>query len=503
MTPSAEEARPVVELITDPNLQDGLGGWRLDDTQRPHIRAGINFASRSTVYRIEGGSTGFVAHGRLADRLPAELVFHHPEWGAAIPAGAGEAFDFAGLFANHRCTCRIAFDFLDAQGSLIQRHEVAVKEMRSGGAGKVSDYRAAQGNWRAPPGSATAMLRVIKSPTARGTDSYMFFTRLSLRKTLRASPRMLVILPPLTTDGPVATLLEILEECLELGQRPLVATLGEAAPLAMMSRMSPIWLRDAEAAAALFADQSLDIVLATSRESIAPALAIGAATGATPVRLVWEDGEEAPDPRFKAWMAASPAIHEELKRLGLDATLLGPVVRMDLFHPHARHQDGVLRVLIREAEAEPASGLNAALQALLQSHLPIELGRIGAAGEAGQPMPFQARAFGSMTMHRLADALAWSDIYVDLSSQPAALEAMTSGSAVLLAQDGEGARLCQDGVNGLLVPTDDSKAIATALARLIADRRLRSKLCAEAITSVAAFGARHVAIEFLARCAGK
>lgn len=53
---------------------------------------------------------------------------------------------------------------------------------------------------------------------------------------------------------------------------------------------------------------------------------------------------------------------------------------------------------------------------------------------------------------------------------------MASGTAVVASAIGQPAEIVQDGYNGLLVPPSDSDALASALANLLSDDRLRHRL---------------------------
>lgn len=64
------------------------------------------------------------------------------------------------------------------------------------------------------------------------------------------------------------------------------------------------------------------------------------------------------------------------------------------------------------------------------------------------------------------------------------LEAMASGMAVVATPVGAIPQVIEDGVNGLLVPVDNDRALAEALARLLEDRDLRERLGSEARRTV-------------------
>ncbi len=97
-----------------------------------------------------------------------------------------------------------------------------------------------------------------------------------------------------------------------------------------------------------------------------------------------------------------------------------------------------------------------------------------------------------------ATALRESDLFV-LSSRfegfPNALcEAMAAGLPVIATDCPTGPReIIQDGENGLLVPPENSRALAGAMARLMADRPLRDRLGATASDITSRFGLAQIA----------
>jgi len=64
------------------------------------------------------------------------------------------------------------------------------------------------------------------------------------------------------------------------------------------------------------------------------------------------------------------------------------------------------------------------------------------------------------------------------------LEAMACGCAPVATHVGGNPELVDDGVNGLLVPAQDSQALAVALARLVGDAELRRKLASASLVRV-------------------
>ncbi|MBK7955621.1 MAG: glycosyltransferase [Candidatus Accumulibacter sp.] len=93
---------------------------------------------------------------------------------------------------------------------------------------------------------------------------------------------------------------------------------------------------------------------------------------------------------------------------------------------------------------------------------------------------FEHTCLGELSSPEVADALRESDVFLDLSSFQAmgltAMEAMSSGVAVIGPQNGGLAEIIDDRKSGLLVDTTDEDACFATACRLIADRQLREHL---------------------------
>src|SRR5580692_11461496 len=79
--------------------------------------------------------------------------------------------------------------------------------------------------------------------------------------------RILAVLPTINHYGGVISMLNMLEEFVELGHHCVLATLSKYAKLELVTRFSPVWLSAPERAAALFAGQVFDFVIASSWET--------------------------------------------------------------------------------------------------------------------------------------------------------------------------------------------------------------------------------------------
>ena len=92
---------------------------------------------------------------------------------------------------------------------------------------------------------------------------------------------------------------------------------------------------------------------------------------------------------------------------------------------------------------------------------------------------------GMLDRERMAEEFARADVYCHPSlvegSATAIYEALANGLPVVTTE--ASGSVVQDGVEGLIVPERDAEAIADALARIVADRRLRENMSAAALAA--------------------
>jgi len=93
---------------------------------------------------------------------------------------------------------------------------------------------------------------------------------------------------------------------------------------------------------------------------------------------------------------------------------------------------------------------------------------------------------GLLERHAIGTLLARSHVFVlpSLWSEPyglATLEAMAHALAPIVTDAGGSSEIVRHGVDGLVVPADDARALASALARLAADEAQRARLAASAL----------------------
>lgn len=183
---------------------------------------------------------------------------------------------------------------------------------------------------------------------------------------------------------------------------------------------------------------------------------------------------------------------------GVDTQRFAPAVAAPEAWPYRRGEHLVIGAVGRmQAVKDPLNLVDAFLR--LRDLCPAEWPRLRLAMLGGGPLLEPAR---ERVAQAGAAAQAWlpgdrSDVaallpHVDIFALPSQaegisntlLEAMACGCAPVATAVGGNAELVDDEVNGLLVPAQDSAALATGLARLVDDGRLRERLAAASLARV-------------------
>jgi glycosyltransferase involved in cell wall biosynthesis len=103
-------------------------------------------------------------------------------------------------------------------------------------------------------------------------------------------------------------------------------------------------------------------------------------------------------------------------------------------------------------------------------------------------LDFEYRQLGKLTQIQVADLMSNLDIFADLSSHQAmglsALEAMASGSTVIVPKNGGAIEFVEHQKNGLVVDSMSFEACSQALQTLIEDDELRKNLQLNSINDV-------------------
>lgn len=117
------------------------------------------------------------------------------------------------------------------------------------------------------------------------------------------------------------------------------------------------------------------------------------------------------------------------------------------------------------------------------------------------PIDFNWKLFGVLTQERVANLLNQVDIFVDYSSHQAmgltALEAMSSGCAVVVPSNGGATSFARHEYNSMIVDTSEYENVLKGVKRLVENDQLRQTIQRNAIYDVCAYFPERVALNIL------
>lgn len=195
--------------------------------------------------------------------------------------------------------------------------------------------------------------------------------------------------------------------------------------------------------------------------------------------------------------------NELQKQIGVDSTVIGPSVNIDLFRPRPRSEgnwpERPLRIVAMVRPSSPRRGPKLTMEILReitrQHGSSVEIVLFGCFDDDPAflvlPHDFPWRNEGKLTRFELAWLFNEIDIFVDFSTFQAmgltAMEAMACGAAVIVPEAGGSSSFLQHEVNGLMVDATSEKDCITALNRLIRDKELRGRLQRQALQDIVRF----------------
>jgi glycosyltransferase involved in cell wall biosynthesis len=195
---------------------------------------------------------------------------------------------------------------------------------------------------------------------------------------------------------------------------------------------------------------------------------------------------------------------DEVKRnIGVDCSLVGVSVDIDLFRPRPRSgpewPERPLRIAALVRPSTPVREPKLTMEILRRaSHRywgAVEIILFGTTLKdpdfAALPRDFAWRLAGILSPKQVARLLNEVDIFVDFSSHQAmgltALEAMACGAAVIVPERGGATSFARHEENSLVVDTSAPETCWHALRRLLDDHELRTRLQRQALVDVCAF----------------
>ncbi len=202
------------------------------------------------------------------------------------------------------------------------------------------------------------------------------------------------------------------------------------------------------------------------------------------------------------------------RELGVDCTVVGPSVDLDLFRPRPRvwpqGPGGPLRVaaMVRPMtpRRQPALTMEVLKKFTARHGHEAEVIVFGCEPTdedfSKLATDFSFRNAGMLTRPGLAALLNEVDVFADFSAFQAmgltAMEAMACGATAILPRAGGAASFARDGENALLVDTSKPGDCLAALGRLVEDRTLCRRLGRQAMLDVCEFPPERAAYNILA-----
>jgi glycosyltransferase involved in cell wall biosynthesis len=179
-------------------------------------------------------------------------------------------------------------------------------------------------------------------------------------------------------------------------------------------------------------------------------------------------------------------------RIGVDCTVVGPSVDIDLFRPRRRKDPEWPQRPLRIAamvrpntpRRQPALTMRVLKRMTHQHRGAIEIILFGCQAEDPAfhklQTDFPWRNAGILTRRQLAFLMNEIDIFVDFSAFQAmgltAMEAMACGAAVIVPQHGGTGSFARNEENSLVVDTNSPEACLSVLNRLLSDEELRNHI---------------------------
>lgn len=201
------------------------------------------------------------------------------------------------------------------------------------------------------------------------------------------------------------------------------------------------------------------------------------------------------------------------ERIGVDCSVIGPSVDIDLFQPRRRkepdwpHRPLRVAAMIRPSTPRRQPELTMqVLKEITRKHRgAIEVVLFGCQMEDPEfhklQTDFPWRNAGILTRQQLAFLLNEVDIFVDFSAFQAmgltALEAMASGTTVIVPQRGGASSFARNEENALIVDTTSSEACLSVLDRMLQNEQLRNHIQRQAMLDVCQKFPEHAALNIL------
>jgi GT2 family glycosyltransferase len=201
------------------------------------------------------------------------------------------------------------------------------------------------------------------------------------------------------------------------------------------------------------------------------------------------------------------------ERMGIDCSVIGPSIDIDLFRPRNRNNpdwpDRPLRIatMVRPSTPRRAPDMTMrVLRELSKIHgKSIEIFVFGCPPDDPKFLDlatdFPFKHAGVLTRPQIASLLNDIEIFADFSVFQAmgltAMEAMSCGAAVVVPKEGGAESFARHEVNSLVIDTCSEEACLTAMDRLVRDGQLRNRIQQKAIGDICQYFPEKAALKIL------
>jgi GT2 family glycosyltransferase/glycosyltransferase involved in cell wall biosynthesis/uncharacterized coiled-coil protein SlyX len=200
-------------------------------------------------------------------------------------------------------------------------------------------------------------------------------------------------------------------------------------------------------------------------------------------------------------------------RIGVDCSVIGPSIDIDLFQPRNRDKpdwpDRPLRIATMVRPSTPRRAPDMTMRVLKELSIihgkSIEIFVFGCRPDDPKFLDlvtdFPFKHAGVLTRPQIASLLNDIDIFADFSVFQAmgltAMEAMSCGAAVVVPKEGGAESFARDEINSLVIDTCSEEACLTAMDRLVKDEQLRNRLQQKAIGDICQYFPEKAALKIL------
>ncbi|MBW3562987.1 MAG: glycosyltransferase family 4 protein [Actinobacteria bacterium] len=324
------------------------------------------------------------------------------------------------------------------------------------------------------------------------------------------------ILPTLNPYGGVVSVVNLCEELLEMGHRYTLASLSQNAVDRVFPRSEPIHVPNWDLLPEVL-PTNVDVVLATSWETVGPAVRLTERTGgrARAVYFVQDmeadfyddqhtvEAVHATYERIPTLVVKTAHLEQRLAERGFVAHRIPPGMNLDIFYPRdVERRSGVL-AMARPGVPNDHRGfeiVREVFRRLTERRPDLELVLFGS-DDLPPDVETIAENAGRLQPSELPALYSTASVFLDASRHHGfgrtGAEAMACGTPCVLSDSGGIREYAEHEHNALIVPVADVNATVAAIERLLDDPDLAQRLAQAGRRTVQAFGERQAALAML------